>query len=242
MIWPWLLGAWAGHNVAPALFLRKRRPPGEDRPELALTFDDGPDPIYTPRVLEILAQHGVQASFFVVGRKAQRYPHLVRAIASAGHDVGNHSYTHSPPWLQLPWSAYRGHMRTNAAVAAATGRIPTFSRSPWGFPNAGAWWAARRSGQAYVHWTVHAYDWKPGVTPGEILRRVVTQAAPGGIVLLHDGTGYPGNPTALMEALPELIGQLQQRFRLVPLRTWLPMEQHQEVLTHDVDSCHLGSL
>lgn len=220
MILSMLGGSWALQTLLPAFSLRRRTNLGGSLPELALTFDDGPDPLYTGQVLEILSQFGVQASFFLVGTKARRHPEVVRAISAAGHDVGNHSHAHFPPWLQTPWGAFSDHMRANREIAEALGRMPEFARAPWGFPNAGQWWAIARLQQKYAHWTVHAYDWKPGITPGAIHRNVMRQVAPGGIVLLHDAPGYPGDPRAMIEALPRLIIDLQDRFRLVPLRHW----------------------
>src|SRR5262245_43692171 len=70
-----------------------------DQQAVALTFDDGPDPVFTPRILDILAQFGIQATFFVIGKQVERHPEIVRAIADAGHEVGNHTYTHRPLWL-----------------------------------------------------------------------------------------------------------------------------------------------
>lgn len=224
MIWEWIAGAWAGQTLVPPMWLRRRTWRKPRRPEVALTFDDGPDPRYTPQVLDILAREGVQATFFLVGRKAERHPELVRAIVEGGHDLGNHSWNHVPPWLQTAWGAYRDHMKTNRVIAVAAGALtpPPFARAPWGLPNLGEWWGTLRSGQRYVHWTVHAYDWRPGVTPAEIERRVMEQASPGGVVLLHDGTGYPGDPAAMIQALPEIIHHLREHYAIVPLQRWFP--------------------
>lgn len=218
MIWPWILGgAWAAHALVPALSARTANITHTVANDVSLTFDDGPDPVYTPQVLEILAAAGVPATFFLVGRKAERHPGLVREIVAAGHAVGNHSYAHIPPWFQPPVHSYRDHMRTNHIIADAIGRIPAYARAPWGFPNAGGWLAARRSRQRYVHWTVHAYDWKPGITAVEIRSSVARQVTPGGIILLHDGTGYPGDPTPMIQALPDILCELKGRYRVVPL-------------------------
>lgn len=220
VMWKWFAWGWAGQTLLPPLWLRRRPRRSSDRAEIALTFDDGPDPRYTLPVLEILERAGVKASFFLVGRKARQHPELVRAIVEEGHDIGNHSYSHIPPWVQTPLAAYRDHMRTNQIIADAAGLIPPFARAPWGFPNLGDWWATVRSRQTYVHWTAQAYDWMRGVTAADICRRVEKQARPGAVVLLHDGTGYPGDPRAMVEALPRVIGGLRQNYQLVPLRQW----------------------
>jgi peptidoglycan/xylan/chitin deacetylase (PgdA/CDA1 family) len=215
---------------------------GENQAELALTFDDGPDPNYTPRVLEILNQYGVKATFFVVGSKAVRHPDLLREIVSSGHDLGNHSYAHNPPWFQLPVTAYNDHMKTNRVIAELVGKAPAFARAPWGFPNAGQLWAIARSGQIYVPWTVHSFDWRPGISPDEIYTRVLMQASSGSVVLLHDGRGYPGNPENMIATLPRMIDQLQAKFRLVPLRHWRPVGKRQGVSLRDADSMDVGQL
>lgn len=218
MIWEWLAWAWAGQTLVPPLCLRRRTWRNSGRAEIALTFDDGPDPRYTLPVLDILERTDVRATFFLVGRKVRQYPEVVRAIAAAGHDIGNHSYAHIPPWVQTPLAAYRDHMRTNEIIAEAAGAVPAFARAPWGFPNLGDWWATVRSRQTYVHWSAQAYDWMLGVTPAEICRRVEAAASPGGVILLHDGRGYPGDPKAMVQALPRVIDGLRRNYQLVSLR------------------------
>ena len=91
-----------GADLMPAYIKETiRRGPTCDH-AVALTFDDGPDPVFTPRILDILAQFGVRATFFVIGKRAEQHPEIIRAIAEAGHEVGNHTYTHRPLWLLPP--------------------------------------------------------------------------------------------------------------------------------------------
>ncbi len=123
------------------LGVRKR---GPARAMVALTFDDGPDPVHTPRILDALAASGVRAAFFMVGRQVEAVPAVARAVASAGHDLGNHTYSHRHLWLLSPAASVAEVDRGAWAVAEATGLAPRYFRPPWGAFN---WAAYVRAGQ-----------------------------------------------------------------------------------------------
>ncbi|MBE3590589.1 MAG: polysaccharide deacetylase family protein [Firmicutes bacterium] len=178
---------------------------------IALTFDDGPDPRYTPDVLRILREHGVAAAFFLVGERARRHPELVRAMVAAGHLVGNHTRAHRHAYLLTPAAAWREVEEGARLIAAAGGGEPAWFRPPWGSFNAAEWLAVRRLGQRPVMWSVIAGDWRAGTPPEVIVRRVLDRLATGAVIVLHDAGGAPGAPAQTVAALPAVIRGARQR-------------------------------
>ena len=159
----------------------ERRPP----PPL-LTFDDGPAADTDP-LLDILAACHVEATFFLVGERAVARPELVARILREGHVVGNHSWDH-PDLRTLPLGEVREQLeRTNDAIERAGGVRPELFRAPYGFSSPAIDEIAAELGMRRVHWDVEVGDWlKPGV---EAIANAIVTAAPGAIVLLHDGGG-----------------------------------------------------
>ncbi|MDJ0466400.1 polysaccharide deacetylase family protein [Streptomyces sp. H27-C3] len=153
---------------------------------IALTFDDGPSPLYTPQLLAVLARHGITATFFVLGANAARYPGVIRLIAAHGHVVGNHTWDH-PRLDRLPGSQVREQiLRTQEVVTRTTGRPPTLFRAPGGHFAPAALAVCAERGLRAVGWSVDTVDWtNPGA--GRIAATVLEQAATGAIVLQHDG-------------------------------------------------------
>ncbi|MCW3845116.1 polysaccharide deacetylase family protein [Micromonospora yasonensis] len=178
---------------------------------VALTFDDGPDPQYTPQVLALLKEYGVKATFCVVGENAQSHPDLIQAIVADGHTLCNHSWNHDVNLGKRSPDAIRADLvRTSDAIHAAVpdARIAYF-RQP-----GGAWTSAVVStceelGMTPLHWAVDPQDW---TTPGapKIINTVMTQVGPGSIVLMHDAGGNrSGTVRALQDLLPELLDRYQ---------------------------------
>jgi peptidoglycan/xylan/chitin deacetylase (PgdA/CDA1 family) len=180
---------------------------------VALTFDDGPDPAFTPRVLEILAREQVTATFFVVGERALANPDLLREIDQRGHLIGNHSFSHS--W-NINFSLHAGLTREingcNDAIEAAIGKRPQFYRAPHGFKNPALGDVLSRLGMTCVGWQVRGFD-AVRSDAGAIASRMVLKARAGGILLLHDGSGLQGTQDrgATLQALPVIIGALRAR-------------------------------
>ncbi|MBM0237947.1 polysaccharide deacetylase family protein [Micromonospora sp. ATA32] len=183
--------------------------------KVALTFDDGPDPQYTPQVLAVLREFHVRATFCVVGENAQNHPDLVEAIVADGHTLCNHSWNHdillggrSPDLIRADL------LRTNEAIRAAVpaARI-AYYRQPggaWTYPVVSV---AEELGMTPLHWTVDPSDWQaPGAA--KITTAVTGGTEPGSIVLMHDAGGdRQGTVDALRRILPDLMG----RFRLEAL-------------------------
>jgi peptidoglycan/xylan/chitin deacetylase (PgdA/CDA1 family) len=177
-----------------------------DRPRAALTFDDGPGPA-TPAVLEALGEAGVRATFFVLGRQAERHPELVRRIVADGHQLANHGYDHGVLIFRGPGHVADQLRRAERAAedAAGAGAMSRLFRAPHGFRGPATALAARRTGYRMAAWTCGVFDTaEPG--PAAIARRTARVLAPGAIILLHDADGRaperPRHQTA--EAVPEI--------------------------------------
>lgn len=183
-----------------------RGPRGARR--VALTFDDGPDPEWTPRVLAVLAARGVRASFFLVGERAARSPETVRRIAGEGHEVGNHSWSHRSLWLCGPRRTEAEIGRCHELLATLTGSAPRFFRPPWGMVNLAMFAALARRGVRCVFWSIQPEGLRPAAATLQAAR-VLRRAHPGAIVDLHDAEGTPGAPARLLDALPAVIDGLR---------------------------------
>ena len=151
-------------------------------PVAALTFDDGPDPETTPRLLDLLARAGAKATFFLVGKRAAKHPGLVARLAAEGHAVGNHSWDH-PALPRLPATAVAAQLR-RAAPAIGDPR-PRLMRPPYGDQSLKSHLAARRLGHTVVAWSVVGADWADDGAAA-IAARLVAGLHPGAILLLHD--------------------------------------------------------
>ena len=161
------------------------RGPRED--EVYLTFDDGPDPVGTKLVLELLAAHGCPATFFVTGARAATHPHLVRAIVQAGHGLGSHSFHHTR-LAHLSTQALVGELlRADRLLASILGWAPCYFRPPYGTLTPAMVKAAARCGKTIVMWTASTSDYHPQADPARIARWLRRHVRGGDIVLLHDG-------------------------------------------------------
>ncbi len=155
--------------------------------QLALTYDDGPNDPYTLRLLEVLAKHEVRATFFMIGRYVQQRPQLARAVAQAGHAIGNHTFTH-------PNLVFCSEMQTriqlgecNRAIEDAVGQAPKLFRPPFGGRRPSTLRVARELGLAPVMWDVTCFDWSAQSSLA-IERKAVKGIHGGNIILLHDGS------------------------------------------------------
>ncbi len=179
-----------------------------------LTFDDGPDPQWTPRILDILAQANVCATFFVVGCFALEQVALVRRVAANGHEVGNHTWSHRHPWTVLASTARKEVRDGAAAIADLIGRAPKFFRPPHGRLRRCMIEEAERGGQTLALWNHSAVDWGPLGSARRIAHRL-SAAQAGDIVLMHDGGRGINRPEELVKVLQEFLSNLTRR-GLVP--------------------------
>lgn len=168
-----------------------------DQKAVALTFDDGPDPATTPALLDLLAQRGVRATFFCVGRRVREHPDLVRRIAAEGHLVENHSFAHHPGTNLFGTSRLRADLqRAQETICEITGRAPLYFRPPMCLTNQRVFRATRELGLTITGYTARGLDRRHESTE-RIVARVLRRVRPGAIVLLHDA----GVPRARMLAL-----------------------------------------
>ncbi len=235
--WPWILAVLAGNHlvVITSVFCPRGQLLGPNlvrlpsaavrRGEVALTFDDGPDPLVTPHVLDLLDRYQMKASFFCVGTKVCAHPDVVADIVRRGHGVENHSFEHIP-WFAIvdPWRISRDIESAQATIARVAGERPRFFRAPNGFRNPWLDPLLARRGLRYVSWTRRGLD---------TIRRdahAVTQAltrdlAAGDVLLMHDGNcARTANDQAMVLAvLPVLLERLRTLgLKSVALRTALP--------------------
>jgi peptidoglycan/xylan/chitin deacetylase (PgdA/CDA1 family) len=185
------------------------RGPRADR-RVALTFDDGPDPAYTPRVLELLGREGLLGTFFLVGERATRAVDVVRAMAAGGHEVGNHTWSHTNLWKCGPRRTEAEIRRSHDLLAELAGRPPRHFRPPWGAVNMAMFGTLRRVGEHCVFWSIQPEGLRPAAAARQAAY-VVRRASPGAIVDLHDAEGTRGAPARLLEALPPMIEGLRSR-------------------------------
>ncbi|MDA8336418.1 MAG: polysaccharide deacetylase family protein [Peptococcaceae bacterium] len=181
---------------------------------VALTFDDGPDPVYTPQVLDVLQTYGARACFFVLGEKASRYPDLVDRLLAEGHEVANHGYTHRPYWFLGPGGTLREVEQGSRVIEQVTGRRPRLFRPPWGIFNACTLWPRYLLGQRVVLWSFMSQDWWQKQSPEDIARLVLRRIRDGSILIFHDSAGPladPGSPAKMLAALPLILAGLQKK-------------------------------
>jgi peptidoglycan/xylan/chitin deacetylase (PgdA/CDA1 family) len=178
---------------------------------VALTFDDGPHPLSTPAFLELLAEHDVRATFFLLGRYAAESPDLVRRMADAGHEVAVHGWTHRC----VAWLGTRRLLSdlrtTRAIIERSCGVTVRWYRPPYGVLTTPALVAARATGLTTVLWSDWGVDWRRGRTPQQVLGTLTRGLRPGGTVLLHDTdrTCAPGSWRTTLAATARLLDQLE---------------------------------
>ena len=223
--WKWSLAAIAGnHAILTLLGLWPRstalgpnvtRLPerAAARGEVALTFDDGPDPEVTPRILDLLESRGARGTFFCIASRAERHPEVVAEIARRGHSVENHSRGHSPLFATHGIGGFRREIgAAQAALARCAGRAPRFFRPPAGLRNPLLDPALHALGLRLATWTRRAFDTRNG-DAADVAERLLRGLAAGDILLLHDAGGArtaTGTPVVL-EALPLVLDAIAAR-------------------------------
>ena len=190
---------------------------------VALTFDDGPHPKWTPRVLATLAKHEAKATFFLVARKAEEHPDVVRAILEAGHAVGLHSYAHDRLFALRRERRVRADLeRGIATLEKLTGSRPTLFRPPIGHTNPIIARVADKLDLTVVGWSAAGHDGVASANAEDVVSRVRRSLRDGAIVLLHDSPEKGNREPAAVKALPLLLDALAaERLDVVPLAPWV---------------------
>lgn len=182
-------------------------------PHVALTFDDGPTPGQTERVLAVLAEHGVPASFFCIGRNVSEAPQLLAEVAKAGHLIANHTYDHPHDGCFHGRRYWADQLqRTNDAIDAAIGRRPLLFRPPMGLRTPATLYAALSLDMTTVTWTHRGFDaWSR--SPQKITQRLTRRLPHGGVLVMHDGAepGRRRDIRPMLDALPLVIQTVRER-------------------------------
>ena len=177
---------------------------------ICLTFDDGPDPVYTQKILDVLADYDVKATFFVLGEAAEQFPHLVEKMLSAGHNVGNHTYSHRHPWLISSERAKYEVIQASRVINDIIGSAPRWFRPPFGRLRAAMRKQAHDEGMTTVLWSHSIIDWGVLGTEAGICRRL-DQIQAGDIVLMHDGKREHNHPEITFRCLPKFLRSLSNK-------------------------------
>ncbi|WP_051525099.1 polysaccharide deacetylase family protein [Exiguobacterium artemiae] len=191
--------------------------------EVALTFDDGPNPLYTPMLLDILKKYNVKATFFVLGYKAQLYPDIIKKIHDEGHQIGIHNEAHLPNWSMRPKTVQKGVERTSQLIYSLIGERATVYRPPWGMLN--AYDLLKKTPYTIVLWSLMAEDWRIAGGIPKIVSHLLKSKG-GDIILLHDcGKTFGAQEMAPMntiQALDIVLPELQDRgLQFVKLDKWI---------------------
>lgn len=179
---------------------------------IALTFDDGPHPVTTRVVLELLRAHQAQATFFVLGHKVEAHPEVVREIHEAGHTLGIHGFQHDRLFsFRSPSYARKQVERTRQAIRRACGVAPDLFRPPVGFASYRTFRGAERARVKIVAWSVRSLDGVRSADPARVASRVIERLEDGAIVLLHDAAEHDDFTPASIAALPDILRALRER-------------------------------
>lgn len=161
-----------------------------DEKAVAVTFDDGPDPVKTPLVLDTLKKHRVKAAFFCIGKKLTGCEQLIRRMDEEGHVLGNHSFCHSAWFDLLPAGRIRAElMRTDQSIRDITGKTPLFFRPPYGVINPPVSNALNKMHWRVICWTIRSFDTRNS-NPQKTRQKILRQLQPGSVILLHDHTAF----------------------------------------------------
>ena len=188
---------------------------------IALTFDDGPSG-HTERLLDGLAQYGAKATFFVIGKQAEKRPQVVKRAYDEGHLIGSHTYDHPNFYLTPDSTAIESIEKGEAVIEAIIGEKPLFLRAPYGnvWPH-----QFKHFDRIFIHWSFHTFDWNKDDSQ-EIYEDIMKKASDGSIILLHDTR--PATVDAVLKAIPELQAEGYQLVRV------------DELLTRNGDSLRVG--
>ena len=187
---------------------------------VAMTFDDGPHPKLTPRLLDLLKERGIKATFFVIGKCVAEYPDIAKRIVDEGHEIANHTWNH-PQLPKLSPTAFAAEItQTNEAIKQATGILPVTMRPPYGAINAGITQRLNEEyGLSVILWSVDPQDWKIRKAD-HVSSHIIKNAAPGAIILAHD------IHASTIDAMPAALDALQAKgYKFVTVSELIAMDR-----------------
>lgn len=193
-------------RLYPDIILRAKRDAGKI---ICLTFDDGPDDLFTPDILDVLKEKNVKATFFLIGNRVEEYPEVTRRIVDEGHEIGNHTYSHpntGKPMGQRLKEEIDNMEKTLAPFGVATSYL---FRPPYGALSVPAVLEIANFGYRVAMWSIDSLDWR-GLSKDEVINNIMTQVGPGKVVLQHSAGGPGEDLTGSVEALPVIIDRLAQ--------------------------------
>jgi peptidoglycan/xylan/chitin deacetylase (PgdA/CDA1 family) len=190
---------------------------------VVLTFDDGPDPVHTRNILDLLDEHGAKATFFLIGRKVDKHPDVVEEIIERGHEVGVHGYEHDRLFsLRGPRRVRRDLERAVRALEKVTKERPTLFRPPVGHTNPTIARVAEQLDLTVVGWSVAGFDGVGGAEPAKVAARITRNLDDGDIILLHDAAERGDHEPAASKALPEILAVAKDKnLRIARLGDWI---------------------
>ncbi|KHF40014.1 polysaccharide deacetylase [Halalkalibacter okhensis] len=191
------------------------------RKQVALTFDDGPDSFYTPKILDILKQKNVPATFFVMGKQIEEFPDMMRRMVREGHGIANHTWNHPNIPTVMTSTLVEEIQSTQKEMMKTVGRMPDLFRPPYGAMTKSDHIVLHEMGMRTIMWSVDTIDWS-GQSAEEILSIVRRDISPGGIILQHNFQSDARLLDGTVEALPRMIDELQaQGYQFVTVQTLL---------------------
>ena len=198
-----------------------------DKPEVALTFDDGPNEPYTSEILKVLDKYQVKATFFMLGKNVEKHPEVAGAIAKAGHAIGNHSYTHWNLIIDTPTQILYEINLADTTIQKVTGVKPYLFRPPFGGDDPWVFDETEKLGYVVVKWSLSSKDWeRPGAA--QIVQNVFSGVQNGSIIQLHDGETlhHGADRSQTVSALPSIIVGLKKRgYKSVTVPVLLRLEK-----------------
>jgi len=204
-----VIGVFIWVSYIPSVKIYSHNRIATNKKVIALTFDDGPHPEITPKILDILKKNSVKATFFVVGQNATKYPKILSEAFEQGHQIANHSNRHSYSIIKSPRSVLKDINEANEFIYKIIKEYPRFYRPPYGFRTL---WGARaisKAGYKIITWDNMTYDYW-GLKANKLTLNILKRSKPGGVIVLHDGIeGMSSGNSSVIDALPAIIKQLK---------------------------------
>ena len=210
-----IIGAGAlGYSIIPTYLMkyhwiiRDKKMAKKEEKVLYLTFDDGPDTVYTNKLLDLLDQEQVPATFFMVAEAAQGHPDIVKRMKKSGYSIGIHSLSHQSAMLFGPGRTKRD-LKESRKIMGKMGIDVKEYRPPWGHLNLMSLYCIRKMHLQLIFWDVMAQDWSAKETADSICNKILRRVFPGAVICLHDGRGENGAPGRTIEALKKALPMLK---------------------------------